>query len=181
MHPWIVRSRKVAFEQKPWIAVELHEVELPDGSVIPEWTWVVTPDFVNVIAVTPDQAVICIRQEKYAIDGLSLAPIGGYIDQGETALEAAKREMMEETGLVADDWRFLGKYAADGNRGAGHGHLFLALDVRKVSNPSSDDLERSELVSLSMDEFEQAILSGEFKLLPWIANAALALLHLRRS
>jgi ADP-ribose pyrophosphatase len=179
MHPWKVLSRKTVLQQSPWITVEFHEIELPSGQRIPEWAWVITPDFVNVIAVTKQQQVICFRQEKYAIDGWSLAPVGGYIEQGEDALDAAKREMLEELGFIADQWQFLGKYAADGNRGAGHGHLFLALGVEQVSQPTEQDLEQSEVMVLSLAEFERSIVAGEFRLLPWAANAALALLHIR--
>jgi ADP-ribose pyrophosphatase len=180
MHPWSLKSRKIAFQQLPWITVELHEIELPSGQTIPEWAWVVTPDFVNVIVVRPDGRVVCFRQDKYAIEGLSMAPVGGYIEPGESPDEAAKREMLEETGYAADEWHFMGKYAADGNRGAGHGYLYLALEAQRVAEIQSDDLERIELHELTMEEFENAVLSGEFKLLPWAANAALSILHLRR-
>lgn len=180
MPPWKVRSRRTVLRQPPWITVELHEVELPNGNVIPEWAWVVTPDFVNVIALTENRRVLCFRQDKYAIDGLSYAPVGGYIEPGEDPLLAAQRELHEETGYTADEWHFLGKYAADGNRGAGHGYLYVALRARRVAEIHADDLEEMQLLQLSLDEFERELLAGEFKLLPWAANAALALLWLKR-
>ncbi len=181
MHPWKVISRRIALQQPPWLTVEIHEVELPNGRVIPEWSWVITPDFVNVIALTKDRRVLCFRQNKYAIDGLSYAPVGGYIEPGEDPLAAAQRELHEETGYAADVWHALGKYAVDGNRGAGHGHLYLALGARKVAAIHADDLEEMELLQLTLDDFEREIIDGEFKLLPWVANAALALLHIRRA
>ncbi len=179
MHPWKIRSRRTALQQPPWITVELHEVELPNGTVIPEWAWVITPDFVNVIALTEDKQVLCFRQNKYAIDGLSYAPVGGYIEPGEDPLVAAQRELHEETGYAAADWRFLGKYAVDGNRGSGSGHLYLALGASKVAEIHADDLEEMQLLTLNLDDFERELLAGEFKLLPWVANAALALLYIR--
>jgi hypothetical protein len=63
----------------------MHAIQLQDGQTIPEWVWLVTPDFVNVIAVTQDGRFLCFQQNKYAIEGLSLAPVGGYIDPGETS------------------------------------------------------------------------------------------------
>jgi len=157
----------------------MHAIQLPNEQTISEWVWVVTPDFVNVIAVTQDGRFLCFQQNKYAIEGLSLAPVGGYIDPGETPLQAAKREMLEESGYASEEWISMGKYAADGNRGVGHGHLFLALNARKVCDAHADDLEHMELYLLSVDDFERELLSGQFKLLPWTACAAMALLHLR--
>lgn len=177
---WNVRSRRTVLQQPRWITVELHEVELPNGTVIPEWAWVITPDFVNVIALTEAQEVLCFRQNKYAIEGLSYAPVGGYIEPGEDPLLAAQRELHEETGHAADDWHFLGKYAADGNRGAGHGYLYVALNARHVAEIHADDLEDMQLLRLSLADFERELLAGEFKLLPWAANAALALLWLKQ-
>jgi hypothetical protein len=52
MLPWKTRSRRTILDEKPWLVVEHHEVELPDGRVIPDWPWVITPDYVNAIAVT---------------------------------------------------------------------------------------------------------------------------------
>ena len=178
-HAWKLLSVKPLFEHKPWIRAEMHAIQLQDGQTIPEWVWLVTPDFVNVIAVTRDGHFLCFQQNKYAIEGLSLAPIGGYMDPGETPLQAAKREMLEESGYASEEWISMGKYAADGNRGVGHGHLFLALNARKVCDAHADDLEHMELHLLPVEDFERELLSGQFKLLPWTACAAMALLHWR--
>lgn len=159
----------------------MHEVQLHTGQVLTEWPWVVTPDFINVIPVTADGRVHCFRQEKYAIHGWSYAPVGGYIAPDEDPLLAAQREMQEEMGLASQDWHFLGRYAADGNRGAGHGLLYLALDVVETTWKPSDDLERCDRMVMTLCELEDAILQGQFKLLPWTANAAMALLFLRRT
>jgi ADP-ribose pyrophosphatase len=63
----------------------------------------------------------------------------------------------------------------DGNRGGGHGHLFLARGARKVAEPDADDLEEQELLTLSRAEVEAALLAGEFKVLSWATVVALAL------
>ena len=55
----------------------------------------------NVAAVTEARAFLVFRQVKYAVDGTSLAPVGGYLDDGEEPLAAARRELLEETGYEA--------------------------------------------------------------------------------
>lgn len=175
MKTWRTLSRRTVLDRGRFLRVELHEVALPDGQVIPDWSWVVTPEFVIVIAVTPDGRYLCFRQSKYSIDGDSLAPAGGYIEPGESPVVAAKRELLEEMGCVAGRWESLGTFAVDGNRGAGVAHLYLAVGVRVVGEADPDDLEVQEPLSLTRDEVEAALDAGEFKVLPWAAAVALAL------
>ncbi len=126
MLPWKTRSRRTILDESPWLVVEHHEVELPDGRVIPNWPWVITPDYVNIIAETEAKKFLCFRQVKYAIEGPTLGIIGGYINAGEEPLAAAQRELREETGYAAPLWTELGHYRVDPNRGFAMGHLYLA-------------------------------------------------------
>lgn len=152
MRAWKTLSRKVVLSQPPHLIVENHTVELSDGRIIPGWQWIITPDYVNVVAVKENDAFLCFRQTKYAVDDITLAPVGGYLDPGEEPLAAAKRELREETGYAASDWFSLGSYAVDGNRGAGHAYLFLAQNARHVADIDADDLEAQELLLLSRAE-----------------------------
>ena len=178
MRPWRTRSRRTVFESRPWLSVESHVVELPNGDVIDDWPWIVGREFVNVLAVTEGGAFLVFRQTKYAVDGTSLAPVGGYVEDDEEPLAAARRELLEETGYEAPDWTPLGRYVVDGNRGAGVGHLLMARSARKVAEPDADDLEEQELLSLSRGEVETALLAGEFKVMSWATVVALALVAL---
>jgi 8-oxo-dGTP pyrophosphatase MutT (NUDIX family) len=180
MQPWRTRSRRTLLDRSPWLSVESHVVELPDGNVIEDWPWLVGREFVNVAAVTDDGTFLVFRQVKYAIDGTSLAPVGGYVEDGENPETAARRELLEETGYEAEEWTSLGRYVVDGNRGAGVGHLYLACGARKVAEPDADDLEEQELLELSRREVEAALLAGEFKVMSWATVVALALTALDR-
>ena len=162
-----------------FLVVESHTVAFPDGNVVEDWGWVITPDFINVVAVTKAGEFICFRQPKYAVEGLSLGVVGGYIEKGEDPLAAAQREMLEETGYIASNWQALGSYVVDANRGAGKGYFFLATGAEWRQPIDADDLEEQELLLLSRDEVEQALRGGEFKVLPWAACVAMALLALK--
>lgn len=175
MKPWKTISRRQVLDHGRFLAVEMHVVELPDGQVIEDWPWIITPDFVNIIAETGDGRFLCFRQTKYAVDGESLAAIGGFIEPGESPEAAARRELAEETGFEASDWAALGEFAVDANRGAGRAFFFLARAARRVSDPAGDDLEEQRLVSLTRTELESALRAGEFKVLPWACAVALAL------
>lgn len=177
MQPWKTLSRQVVLDFSEFLTVESHTVELPDGRVISDWPWVITPDYVNVVALTEAGKFLCFRQTKYGVDGCTLALPGGYLEPGEDPLAAARRELLEETGYQALDWTSLGRYRVNGNRGVGMAHLFLARGAHRVARPDADDLEEQELHCLSRSDIEAALAGGEFKVLSWATAAALALLY----
>jgi ADP-ribose pyrophosphatase len=178
LQTWKTLSRRTILEHSKYLTVEEHVVELPDGRVIEHWPWIVTPNFINVVAITVEGEFLCFRQTKYGVDGTSLAVVGGYIDPGEDPLEAAKRELLEETGHEAAEWIDLGSYRVGASRGIALAHFYLARDARRVAAPNADDLEEQILLRLSHAEVKAALARGEFKVLPWAAVVALALLQL---
>ena len=177
MKPWKTLSRQTVFNPNRFLAVEVHSVELPNGRVIPDWTWIKVPEYANILARTAEGKFLCFRQVKYAVPGPCLAPPGGYLEPGEDPLAAAKRELEEETGFVSNDWHPLGPYIVDSNRGAGKAHFFLALDARETGRKTADDLEEQHLLQLTRDELEQALDNGQ---IPVLGFAALLGLGLRK-
>jgi len=178
MKPWKTKARQTVLDEQPWLVVEHHTVELPDGQLIPNWPWIITPDYINVVAVTEDEHFLCFRQVKYGIEGVTLGIVGGYMQDGEAPLAAAQRELLEETGYESPDWLSLGSYIVDPNRGIATGHLFLARQARYITPRDTDDLEEQELLLLTRAEIEKALEEGEIKVLAWAAAVAFALRHL---
>ncbi|HSB02546.1 MAG TPA: NUDIX hydrolase [Anaerolineales bacterium] len=178
LRPWETVSRKTILRHSKFLTVENHTVKLPDGQIIPDWAWLIIPSAAIVLAITTDHKFLCFRQTKYAVEGTSLAPVGGMLEPHETPLEAAKRELLEEMGCEASEWISLGSHILDPNRGIATMHLFLALDAKQVAKPNSDDLEDQELLLLNRNEIEDALYAGEFKILAWSAVVAMSLNYL---
>jgi ADP-ribose pyrophosphatase len=176
MPPWKTLSRQTVYHHSQYLTVENHVVQLPDGRVFDSWNWMLTPDYVNVAAVTEDGRWVCFRQGKYGIEGLAFAPVGGYLEPGEDPLEAGKRELLEESGYTSDDWTFLGSYRVDASHGAGTGYFYLARNACFQGKAYSDDLEEQELLLLTTDEVRAGLLAGEFKVMAWAGIMALALI-----
>jgi ADP-ribose pyrophosphatase len=85
----------------------------------------------------------------------------GYIDEGETPLQAAQRELREEAGWSSDHWEGLGQYFVDGNRGCGWMHAFLA---RNCQTGGEQTLGSSELFTIhlkSLDELYALWINGQ--------------------
>ena len=179
MQPWKTLSRKKVVDFGKWLTVENHTVELHDGRVIENWPWIVTPDYCNVVVETEQGKFLCFRQTKYALQGTSLAPVGGYLEPGENPLAAAQREVLEETGYRAREWIPLGSYIVDANRGAATGYFFLARGAYYTQTRNADDLEEQELLIISRAELKAALAAGEFRVLAWAAIVALGLLKLQ--
>jgi len=178
LRTWETLSKEIVLQPNKFLCVENHTVKLPDSQIIPDWSWITIPDAVIVLPRTREQKFLCFRQTKYAIEGVSLAPVGGMIEMDENPLEAAKRELLEEMGYMAPEWINLGSHILDPNRGIATIYLFLALDAYKVAEPNSDDLEDQELLLMGQDDLEIAYRNGEFRILSWSAVVAMSLNYL---
>jgi ADP-ribose pyrophosphatase len=180
MESWKTYSKKLILDMGKWLTVENHTVELPDGRRFEDWTWIHTPEYVNVLAITEDDQALIFRQVKYAVEGETLAPVGGYLEPGEEPLAAAKRELLEETGYAAEEWIDLGNFVVDPNHYVTNGTLFLARRAHYVTPRNADDLEEQHLILMSLPDLETALMDGQIKTQAWVTVIALALLYLKR-
>ena len=178
MKTWKTLHKETVLQMGRFLTVEKHTVELPDGRIIRDWPWIITPEYINVVPITEENEFLCFRQTKYAVEGTSLAPVGGFLEPGESPLNAAKRELLEEMGFEAAEWIPIGRFSVDANRGVGTANFFIARHARKVAEPTKDDLEEQELVKFNQEELLAALRRGEFKSLGWASCVSLALLHL---
>ena len=123
------------------------QVEDPHGRPHPR-VRIDCPDWVNVVAFTPDDETVLVRQYRAGIDADTLEVAGGMVDPGETAEAAARRELEEETGFRAGRCVFLGVSHPNPALQNNRLHSFLALDCRRVHAPRLDAGEdiRVELV-----------------------------------
>ena len=105
-NPWKLVSSKVIYTN-PWLTLREDQVIRPDGK--PGIYGVVeTRIATGVIALTPDLEVYLVGQYRYPTNQYSWEIIEGGTDEGENPLDAIKRELREEAGLIASSWSELG-------------------------------------------------------------------------
>jgi len=94
------------------------------------------PDWVNVIALTPDHQLVLVRQFRFGIDGFSLEIPGGVMEPGEDPVTAAQRELREETGYTGARARVLGRVHPNPAIQNNRCHLVLVEDARRTTRRS---------------------------------------------
>ena len=173
--PWKVLSSREVYASPPWIRVDAQRVRLPDGRIVDPFHRVHLLDYALVVASTPDGRIAMLRQYRHGTGRVGLHVPGGFLNAGESPLQAAKRELMEETGCVATGWRSLGRHVCNANLGCGRAHLFAARGARSVAAPDPGDLEEQELVWLTRAEAAAALARGAVDSLASAAALALAM------
>jgi 8-oxo-dGTP pyrophosphatase MutT (NUDIX family) len=128
MSSWQTRSSTTVYENA-WIRVREDVVVRPDGGEGVYGVVEVRHPAVFVVPVTDSGEVVLVEVDRYPTGRVSLeVPAGG--SDGQDLLVAARRELAEETGLVADRWQELGEVFSLNGLCDAPGHVFLATGLR---------------------------------------------------
>lgn len=155
---------------KPWKILETNSLhpnirvdtcELPNGQIISPHV-LDYDDETMVFALTKDQRVVLIRQYRHGVQHVILEFPSGSVDEGETPLEAAKRELMEETGYASDRFIALGQLSPNPAVYRNQLHLFLALNAEQSGEQSLYDADNIEVVLMALDDVIARARGGEF-------------------
>lgn len=110
------------------------------------------PDWVNVVAHTPDDRLVLVRQFRFGIDGFSLEIPGGVMEAGEDPVEAGLRELREETGYAGATARLLGSVHPNPAIQANRCHFVLVEAAVREHASEWDADEEIEVVALPVTE-----------------------------
>ena len=159
---WETISSEYLF-RRPWLTVRHDKVRLPDGRINPEFYVLEYPDWVNIIAITENGEFVMERQYRHGLDKTCYEIAAGVVENGETPLEAARRELEEETGYGGGEWKELMLISGNPSTTSNLTHCFLAEGVRKVSAQHLDSTEDLSVCLLSLDQVRQLLVHDKIR------------------
>ena len=120
-------------------------------------------DWVNVVAVTIDQKVVVVRQFRFGTGAITTEVPGGMVDAGENPLDAAVRELREETGYTSDNWSYLGAVEPNPAFMNNLCHHYLAYPAEKTQDLDLGDGEDIVVAELTLAELHNDVRKGSLK------------------
>ncbi|HET9056413.1 MAG TPA: NUDIX hydrolase [Chitinophagaceae bacterium] len=174
---WKILSSEYLYQHPPYFIARKDVCQRSDGHLIPAYYVVELPPSVVIFPVVDDK-VLMIKQYRHPVKQISWELPGGFVDNNETGIAAAQRELEEETGYVFDNYKQLGKIAGNPGILNNFTDVFVATGSHIKGIQNFEINEEIEIQMLSFDEIIQML--NQNKIIQSLhANACyMALIHL---
>ncbi|MEE1232458.1 MAG: NUDIX hydrolase [Phocaeicola sp.] len=149
--------------RRPWLTARRDHVRLPDGVENKEYYVLEYPDWVNVIAITVDGKFVMERQYRHGLQWTGYEICAGVCESGENPLEAAKRELWEETGFGGGEWKLQMTISANTSTMTNLCHCFVATGVERISEQHLEATEDISVHLLTVDEVRNLLVGNEIR------------------
>ena len=159
--PWQVLSSEYLFRE-PWLTVRRDHLLLPNGNHIPAYYVMEYPDWVNVIAITREGQFVLVRQYRHARRVTAYELCAGVCEATDASpLDAARRELLEETGYGNGTWTLYMEVCGNPGKDSNKTYCFLATDVEKVSGQHLDETESLTVHLLTYEEVKALLQTNQ--------------------
>lgn len=154
------REELVASE---WFSVESRTYLLPNGKTQSGHFVAKEKAGVTIVAVTTQGTLLLVRQFRTAVDEVMYDFPGGGMDADEQdILQAAQRELIEETGYESKNWTMVGSFYPMPHRMQNNSHILLATDCEQVVEPNAGEEEFVTIHEVTPEELDQMIKTQQF-------------------
>jgi 8-oxo-dGTP pyrophosphatase MutT (NUDIX family) len=144
-------------------------IQLPDGTIIPDYYVRDSRGFVIVLPLTDEGRVVLVRQYKHGIARELLELPAGAIDPGEEPDQTAIRELAEETGYAADSMEHVRSFVTDATNSNSVAHLFIARNAKKTAEQDLDPTETIAVELASIEQLREFVRDGTIDSMPHVA------------
>ena len=175
--PWKILESRHVFRHF-WYTLRQDTVQLPDGQILDDYFVSVRRNVVIIFAVTPDNRVPMVRQYKHGAQKILLELPGGYVDDGEKPEEAARRELLEETGYEAERLHLLAQAHNDPTKDTNTIYLYLAAQAVKKQEQHLDQTENISVELFPLTHIKDLVTQGKIHVCGSITAIYLAFEHL---
>jgi 8-oxo-dGTP pyrophosphatase MutT (NUDIX family) len=161
----------------PRLVLEEDDVRLPDGVETKYLRFSGLLDYVTVVA-EQDDRIVLLKEYSYPLDEWLWQFPEGLFNESDDAVSAARRELTEETGLIADKMKVIGMNYGHHRRTDQKNHVLLASGLKEGGKLTGDAEEiGTETHRFSLEEIKQMVRNGEIKQKNTLAALALYLIH----
>jgi 8-oxo-dGTP pyrophosphatase MutT (NUDIX family) len=174
MKPWTTLDSTPLVADR-WMKLSADRCLLANGTVIEPYYVMDEPEWVHIVPVHCDGRMVLVSQYRYPGRATCVEFPGGVVDAGERPLDAASRELLEETGFHASDWQSVASFFANPARQTNRVHVFLARGLTRVSAQQLDQSEDIVCVEARIDKLIEMIKDGRFSQGLHIASFYLAM------
>lgn len=148
--------------RRPWLTVRRESLQMPDGTIVPEYYVLEYPNWVNVIAITKEGKFIMVEQYRPGIEKTCIELCAGVCEQEDASpLVSAQRELMEETGYGGGTWSEILCVSPNASANNNYSYCFIAKDVEKIGSQKLDESEELAVHLLSYEEVKELLESGK--------------------
>jgi 8-oxo-dGTP pyrophosphatase MutT (NUDIX family) len=163
LEPWKILGEKVDYDCG-YFKVMIRQSASPVTGIEHPFYILATHSWVNIVALTPERKVLFVRQYRHGTKEMSLEIPGGAVDNKDPKpLEAAKRELLEETGHESAEWHLIGASHPNPAILDNTCYLYLALGAKKVADLKLDEAEELEALEIALDEVPEHIREGKIR------------------
>lgn len=149
--------------KRPWLTARRDCVQLPNGVVHDEYYILEYPTWINVIAITADGHYVMVEQYRHGLQDVFAELVAGVAEDGERPVEAARRELLEETGYGNGEWRQFSVLSQNPSATTNLTYTFIATGVEKIAGQNLDETEDVAVRLMTEQEVLDLLMSDSIK------------------